>query len=124
MKGPVLRLLCLSVFLVAGCAKPDHVVTIRSPDPGLFYTVETYYGHGAVSNDSTSVYAHLEVAGGTDKKLVLDGEYLENSQVVWTGKEDVTVCVTGGVTSSFRNEVTLSAAGVSKTIRNHLQEHC
>jgi len=60
-----------------------------------------------------------------DKKLVLDGEYLENTQVTWLNPSEVTLCMPNGLTDSFRNYVTLTVGdGASETIRTHLQEHC
>ncbi len=115
------------VCWVLGCAKPDRVVTVKSPTEGVFYTVETSYGHGAVASDFTRVYAHLERNGKYDRRLVLDGEYLEDSKIAWVGPHDVTICLKGGFTDTFRNEVTLITGDTvdsSETIYNHLQEHC
>jgi hypothetical protein len=117
--------LSLLVICIAGCAKPDRVVTIKSPFDGVFYTVETFNGHGPADSDFTRVYAHLQHGGKKDKQLVVDGTYLEFSKVVWDGPRDVTLCLKeGGITNSFRNEVTLFAGENSETIHNHLQEHC
>jgi len=69
--------LYLTVSFISGCAKPDHVTTVKSPTEGVFYTVETFNGHGAADSDFTRVYAHLERNGESDKKLVVDGGYLE-----------------------------------------------
>jgi hypothetical protein len=59
-------LILLQLSIVIGCAKPDRVAVFKSPDPELFYTVETYNGQGAVVSDFTRVYAHLERDGKTD----------------------------------------------------------
>jgi hypothetical protein len=99
-------------------------VTIKSPINGVFYSVETFYGKGAMSSDFTWVYAHLEHAGKSDKMLVLSGEYLKISNIIWTSPNENTICLEGGITNTFRNEVTLSVGGVSETIRNHLLDHC
>jgi hypothetical protein len=116
--------LLLTVF-IGGCAKPDRITTINSPFDGVFYTIEAFKGHGAADSDFTRVYAHLQRDGKTDKQLVLDGTYLELYKVVWNGPSDVTLCMkSGGVTNSFRNEVTLLAGENSETIRNHLRESC
>ena len=96
-----------------------------SPTKGLFYTVETSVGHGAISSDYTNVYAHLERNGKSDRKLVIGGEYLENTKIIWTSPRDATLCLqSGSFTNVFRNEVTLIAGGASETIHTHLQEHC
>lgn len=119
-----LIVLSLMIVLISGCAKPDSVNTIKSPLDGVYYTVETSYGHGAASADFTKVYAHIEHGSRSDKKLVIDGDYLEFSSIVWTGPQDVVLCIKAGITDSFRNEVTLIVESVSMTIHNHLQEHC
>jgi hypothetical protein len=123
-KIPPLGLILLQLSIVTGCAKPDRVAVFKSPDPELFYTVEMYNGHGAASSDFTRVYAHLERDGKTDKKLVLDGEYLLVGKVTWVSANEVNLCISEGLTNSFRNEVTLSAGSLSKTIRTHLRENC
>jgi len=117
-------LILLQLSIVIGCAKPDRVAVFKSPDPELFYTVETYNGQGAVVSDFTRVYAHLERDGKTDKKLMLDGEYLIIGKVTWVSANEVNLCVSEGFTNSFRNQVTLSAGSLSKTVRTHLQENC
>jgi hypothetical protein len=114
----------LLVSFISGCARPNHVTTIKSPMEGVFYTVETFYGHGAADSDFTRVYAHLERNGESDKKLVVDGGYLEISKITWSGPHDVTLCKQSGTTSSFRRDVTLNSGDISETIHNHLQEHC
>lgn len=86
--------------------------------------METSYGHGAVDNDYTSVYAHLERGGKSVKKLVLSGEYLEFSKIEWNDPSDITLCLQGGFTSLYYNQITLNVQDVSVTIHNHLQEHC
>ena len=117
--------LLAEVALCSGCARPDHVDRIESPwGEGVFFTVETHHGRGPLSSDFTRVYAHLESNGKSDRKLVLDGEYLENTKVSWHSSYDVTLCVPDGYTDSFRTYVTLDSGGVSKTIHSHLQEQC
>src|SRR5260221_8078239 len=109
-------------FLV-GCARPDHVTTLKSPNSEFFYTVETYEGHGPLSSDLTRVYAHLERSGKTDKQLVLDGAYLADTKVLWLGSNEATLCISG-FTNTFRNRVTLHVDdSTSNTIRTHLQEN-
>ena len=112
----------LPVLFTLGCAKPDRVTRVSSPLEGVFYTVETFYGHGAADSDFTRVYAHLERNGKSDRKLVVDGTYLELSKILWSSPHDVTLCVASGTTDSFRSQVTLIAGGASETIHNHLQE--
>jgi hypothetical protein len=80
-----------------------------------------------MDSDFSWVCAHLERNGKTKKMLVLDGEYLQNVKIVWTSPQDVTLCLHGGITDTFRNEVTLMVGDTpetSETIHNHLQKHC
>jgi hypothetical protein len=126
-----LLVLLIAVGIFAGCAliaHPDSVQRFDSPVAGLFFTVETRYGHGAVSPDFTQVYAHLEANGKNDRELVMDGEYLEKINVIWLSPTEVALCVEKGYregfTDHFRNYATLRAGGVSKTIHSHFQEHC
>jgi hypothetical protein len=116
----------LVVSLISGCAKPDHVMTIKSPTVGVFYTVETFRAGGPTS-DTTRVYAHLERNGKTKRMLVLDGGNLTVTKIIWNNPHDATLCLDGGITETFRNQVTLivgDAPDDSETINNHLREHC
>jgi len=114
----------LLTAVVSGCAKPDNVVTLKSPTDGIFYTVETYHNHTPVSDD-TRVYAHLERNGKTKKNLVLDGGDLTVEKIIWTSPHEGTFCLQGGITDTFRNEVTLILDdNISETMHHHLQEHC
>jgi hypothetical protein len=115
--------LCLIVSFVSGCGKPDLVTTMKSPIDGVFYTVETYYGHGP-SSDTNRVYAHLERNGKAKKMLVLEGENLTVAKITWDSPHEATLCLDGGITGTFRSEVTLISGDTSETIHNHLQEHC
>ncbi|HEV3481171.1 MAG TPA: hypothetical protein VGR97_02465 [Candidatus Acidoferrales bacterium] len=116
--------LTIQVFLISGCAKPDRVDRTNSPMAGLFITVETHYGRGAPAADFTRIYAHLEADGKADKELMLDGEYLQGTKLIWLDPHEVTLCVPEGYTESFRNYVTLHAGGVTQTVHAHIQEHC
>ena len=120
----VMLLFCLATCLVLACSKPDHVAVFNSPFNEVFYTVETFNGSGPVDPDFTRVYAHLKRDGKSDKKLVMDGGYLDISKIGWTGPDDVSLCMKSGVTNSFHSEVTLVIDDKSETIRNHLQENC
>lgn len=116
----------LMVILLSGCSKPDNVTRIPSPTDGVFYTVETFKAGGPTS-DTTKVYAHLERNGKHKKLLVMEGENLTVAKIIWKNSHDATLCLDGGITDTFRNEVTLivgNAPEDSETINNHLQEHC
>jgi len=49
------------------------------------------------------------------------------SKIIWNTAHEDTICLDGGTTFTFRNEVTLilgDSQSDSETIRNHLDEHC
>ena len=119
-------ILYLTSVLIVGCskAKPDNIIKFNSPDPSIYYTVETYHGHGAMDSDYTWVYAHVERNGKTNRELVLDGEYLKVTNIVWNDSHENTICLDSGITNIYRNEVTISLDGKSETIYSHLEEHC
>jgi hypothetical protein len=119
----VLSAVFLTAYFLSGCAKPDHVSTIKSPVDGFFYTVETFNGSGP-SSDTTRVFAHLERNGKSKKMLVLEGENLTVAKITWSAPDDATLCLDGGITGTFRSEVTLISGNSSETIHNHLQESC
>jgi hypothetical protein len=116
--------ICFLACLVVGCARPNKVDRIPSPEVGLYLTVETFNGDVPVSSDFTRIYAHLERNGQSDKKLLLGGEYLSFSQISWTGSQAVSLCLTGGVTVQYFNEVTLSVDGGSVKVHTYLSESC
>ncbi len=112
------------LLLVAACAKPDAAIRVNSPTPGVFITVETYHGHGAIDDDYTWIYAHLEAHGKSDRRLVLAGEYLESTAVMWASDSEVTFCIPDGYTDRYSNYVTLEAGEAWLTIHSHLREDC
>jgi hypothetical protein len=115
----------LTLLLTPGCARPDRIVSIKSPTDRLFYTIETWESHGPTLADFTRVYAHFERGGKADRQLVVDGDDLERTRIIWVGPVDANLCVpAGAITDSYRNELTLFAGDSSLTIRNHLKEHC
>jgi hypothetical protein len=116
----------VSSILFIGCTKPDSVTIIKSPTSGVFYTVEVSKASGPTS-DTTRVYAHLDRAGKVRKILVLEGSDLTVTQIVWNNPHDATLCLAGGITDIFRNEVTLivgDSTEDSERLYNHLGEHC
>ena len=122
-KSSILLLVLLSVL---GCGKSDSVQIVKSPIPGLFYTVELSKAAGPVS-DTTRVFAHFERNGKSKKILVLDGSDMTISKVAWNSPHDVTLCLAAGITSTFRNQETLIVGDTpadSITIHNNLDEHC
>jgi hypothetical protein len=123
------KVCCLLVLLIeiggsSGCAKPVQVLRVNSPVPGVFFTIETSYSRGPAAADFTRIYAHLRSNGYSDKVLVLDGQYLQHTKIVWFNSQEVTLCIPEGYTQSFRNYVVLRAGDVSKSIHASIQEHC
>jgi hypothetical protein len=120
-----LATLLIQAVLLTGCNNPDRVVRIDSPVVGVFLTIETRHGQGAISNDFTKIYAHFEGHRKSDKELILDGEYLEGIKVTWLNPSEVALCApSGSSTDSFRNNVMLHASGESWRIHSRLQENC
>ena len=111
----------LLVILVQGCgnperSKPNSVTTVHSPIEGVFYTVEIYE-NGPLVSDTTRVYVHLERAGKSIKRLVLEGDYLKVEKITWD-KDDphaVVFCLNGGSTEIFRNDETLRLDDANNT---------
>jgi len=115
-------LLLLAMFFA--CSRSTQISTIKSPVAGIFYTVETYEGQGAIDNDYTRVYLHMERSGHSDMALVLSGTYVVVSKVEWINStENVIFTENGGFTDTFRNQVTLRAGGVTETFHAYLQEN-
>jgi hypothetical protein len=114
----------LLLALFSACSRSTQISTIKSPAAGIFYTVETYEGQGAIDNDYTRVYLHMERSGQSDKALVLSGTYVVVSKVEWiNATENVIFTENGGFTDTFRNQVTLRAGGVTETFHAYLQEN-
>jgi hypothetical protein len=123
---PMIRLplsLVFSLFLMNGCSQPDEVKIYKSPVEGLYYTVEGYHAAGPTS-DTSRVVAHMVRNGEETTLLVLEGENLVVANVHWESPSEVTLCLDGGITSTFRNEVTLISGRESVTLRNLLTETC
>ncbi|MGH9542538.1 MAG: hypothetical protein ACRD2H_11725 [Terriglobales bacterium] len=120
--------LLLMNLVVSGCARPGKVETFRSPTAGVFVTVETYDGGpGPLGSNIIKIYAHFEHLGKSKRMLVLDGDGLIVSKIIWNTPHDDTICLGDGITDTFHNRVTLILGDnqeESETIRNHLDEHC
>ena len=117
----VSALLLLATFIA--CSRHTQIAMIKSPVAGVFYTVETYEGQGAIDNDYTRVYLHMERSGQSDKALVLSGTYVTVTKIEWINSvENVIFMENGGFTSTFQNQVTLRAGGVTETFHAYLQE--
>jgi hypothetical protein len=89
----------------------------------VFYTVETWTGQGAIVNDWTEVYAHLERGGHSDKRRILDVDNADDTKIVWISSYEARICVPdGAVTTAFSNEVTLRAGDAYVTLHNQLRD--
>jgi hypothetical protein len=115
---------CLIALALAGCAKPSAVKVVKSPVRSVYLTIEYYNGNGPASADDVRVYAHFEQGGDTDRKLILEGEYLELSKLTWVGSNKVLICLSGGITDTFRNEVTLIIGRADRKVHSYLREDC
>ena len=111
----------LAMFLA--CSRSTKIETIKSPVAGIFYTVETYEGQGAIDNDYTRVYLHMERSGQSDKALVLSGTYVTVSNIEWINSTENVLYMNDGYTDTFRSRVTLRAGGVTETFHAYLQEN-
>ena len=124
-----LFMLCLLIIFVFGCeqAKPYHVVTVKSPVDGVFYTIETYAVQ-SLSPDTTQVYAHFEHAGKTTKRLVLAGEGEPSvAKIIWDEDDshEVIFCFNGCYRiDTFKNRVDLVAGDASVTIHHSIKNCC
>jgi hypothetical protein len=118
-------LLSLAIF---GCTRPDKIETFKSPTEGISFTVESYNGGpGPLGSDITKVYAKFERHGKSRRIQVLEGDSLSIKKIIWNAPFDDTICLSGGITDRFRNQVTLilgDSLEDSVTLHNHLDEHC
>jgi len=111
-------------LVLSGCSKPDEVRTIKSPEADLYLTVETNHGSGAISSDFTRLYAHLGEGDGAARELVLDGDDLAVSKVIWREHGDMIVCLSGGFTNTFHNEVAIGGPENHRTLHVSLAKGC
>jgi hypothetical protein len=121
----LLPTLVLATGLISGCDKPAHVTTIKSPLDGVFYTLETY--DIPYAPPYTTVYAHLERHGKATRIIVLDGDNLSVSNIIWDTPHSATLCLDRGTTTTFHNAVKLTlskAPGDAEILYTHLNEHC
>ena len=96
------------VVLAASCSRPDSVQVIRSHEPGLLASIETFNGEGATVGDATTLYAGLERDGRVvSRERILDGEYLKLTHVQWSRRDTLDVCIAGGDVSSYRSDIVL-----------------
>lgn len=126
-----MRFICLaSLFALlasaAGCARaPRTVVVARSDDPSVYVTAVTDHAVSPADSDFTRFYAHLVVGKRSDRVLLLDGQYLQDTRVLWHGHSQVTFCnIAEGYTLLFRNRIMLSVGQVSQTIDARLENWC
>jgi len=127
--NPIMRFVwrvisAISLLVLVACSEPapSEVKRLDSPVVGMFYTVETYFGQGAIDNDYTKVYLHLERQGKSVQRLVLSGTYVTVSRIDWSSPSENTIVFTGGYTDTFSNWATLSIDGKSEHVHVRLQE--
>jgi hypothetical protein len=119
-----LLLITLVALTVAGCKPrpaPDEVTTIKTPQPDIHLTYE-YWNLGMLVSDSARLVAHLVKDGVEDKQIVLDGNYISIRSITWPAPDHLVVCVTAldEVHKDWARKVTLSAGGLSKTLKVEL----
>ena len=99
------------------------LVSISSPNPGVYLTIETFRQSLPLVADDTYVYVHFR-SGKKEKKLeVLYGEDMQ-IRAAWQNAGEVTLCYNEGLISKYKNRVTLFADGQSIDLQIHLQEKC
>jgi hypothetical protein len=119
-----LTILLAVTLLLDSCAKPILVKVVNSPTPSVFLTFETYRGLGAVSADDMRLYAHFTQNGNRDEKLILEGENLSVSKLIWTGPRSLVICLSGGITYRFSNEVTLAIGDSDRKVYSDFRQDC
>lgn len=112
------------VLLLNGCAKPNSVRVLRSPTSSVYLTFETYNGSGPVVADEMRLYAHYSQDGNDTKQLILDGEELELARLVWINPTTLVICLAGGTTDTFHNDVTLIIGTTDRKLHTYLREDC
>jgi hypothetical protein len=110
--------------LLSACAKPNRVVKVLSPTPGLTYETEYFNGAGAAVSDTGRVYARAVVGGITYRILVLEGDNLDVERVVWNLPANVTLCVNDGLITTFRQSIYLLVGPRIVSVTNHVDSHC
>jgi len=116
------------MFFVAlvsiSCSQPGESKRIDGPGNGVTYIIKTSYGAGAATSDYTEVFATPLGGKESESTLVLSGENLDIKKVVWTDASNVSICLSGGITDRYVNQVFVGVKGDSVKIRNHLFENC
>lgn len=109
----------------SGCrAHPDDVRHVPSPLVGLDATMETFYGQGAPAADYSRLFVTYARHGRRDRRVVLGGEYLQESAVRWITADHLVVCIApGAITNEFRNNILLET-DTSVTLHTELREDC
>jgi len=124
----LIKVLLVGGLLTSGCSKPYKIETFQSPTKGLYFTVETYNGGpGPLGSDITKVYANFELFDRSKRIAVLEGDSLTVSKIIWNTPHDDMICLNGGITDIFHNQVTLILGDMpedSETVYSHLDEHC
>lgn len=117
-------LLAAALTAFTACHRPDEVRKVPSPAPGLSLSVETYYGRGAVAPDQTLLYADFSHSGQSARELILVGSNLSIADLRWDGPSALIICLSGGYTGTFHNEVILNAGGQTTAVHSRLEQNC
>jgi hypothetical protein len=119
-------LLATLVLAPAACGRRNTEIVISTPAPGVRIVNSVSRGNGPLSGDFSELSAVFERSGEKDKKLVLSGTYLEIDRIDWRDPHNATICLRGGYTHEFSNNVTLNAYAqrVSYELHFSLREDC
>jgi hypothetical protein len=100
----------LATLFVAACSKTSTEVTELSvPDSSLKLTFSAGRGGGPLVADSSELTMSLHKGKESDSEVVLSGIYITLKRVTWDNPHNATICIDGGYTSTFRNNITLNA---------------
>jgi hypothetical protein len=113
-----------AALLGSGCNKVDESRKIDGPNNGATYVIETSYGLGAATSDYTVLSAVSRGDKEGKKVLVLSGENLVIQKLTWTDANNVYICLKGGITDRYANQVSIGPIEKLVKIRNHLVEDC
>jgi hypothetical protein len=111
-------------LLLVSCDKSGKTSEVVGPSNGVTYVVEVKYGQGATSSDFTRVFAAPVENASSRAILVLSGENLDVRSIKWSDSSNVVICLDGGITDHFFNEVRVPVRNGSLQVKNHLVEHC
>jgi hypothetical protein len=115
----------LVAFLVA-CRDNREQRTWQTPINGVTLVQLDERGTNGLSGSASDLYVELNVGGRTQRELVLHGLYLTIDRITWAQSGTATICLNGGYTSKFYNQVTLDNHEAHKSYDLHfsLADEC